>query len=54
MLFLNQSPNKSTYYTVPIRHKLTESNPQLNPGFTYWVYSGLTPGILEWARVNPE
>lgn len=54
MLFLNQSPNKSTYYTVPIRHKLTESNPQNNPGFTYWVYSGLTPGILEWARVNPE
>lgn len=44
MLFLNKSPNKSTYYTVSIRHKLTESNPQLNPGFTYWVYSGLTPG----------
>ena len=33
--------------TVLIRPNLTESKPQLNPGFTFWVYSGFT-------RVDPE
>lgn len=40
MIFINESPYKSTYYTVPIKPKLTESNPQLNlcffPGFSFF------------------
>lgn len=40
MIFINESPYKSTYYTVPIKPKLTESNPQLYlcffPGFSFF------------------
>lgn len=34
-------------FTVPIRSNFTESKPQQNPWFTFWVYTGFT-------RVNPE
>uniref|UniRef100_K1R4N0 Uncharacterized protein n=1 Tax=Magallana gigas TaxID=29159 RepID=K1R4N0_MAGGI len=41
------------YMGVPIRYNLTESNPQLNPGFTFWVYSGFPLGLLEWTQSKP-
>lgn len=30
------------------RPNLTESEPKLNSGFIFLVYSGVTPGLLEW------
>lgn len=36
--------------TLPTRPNLTESKPKLNPRFTFWIYSGLNPALLNWTR----
>lgn len=41
-------------YTVLNKPNLTENKPRLNPMFTFRVYSGFIPVLLEWARVNPK
>lgn len=36
--------------TLPTRPYLTESKPKLNLRFTFWIYSGLNPALLNWTR----
>lgn len=44
----------SCMHTVPIRPNLTESKPQLNSGFTFWIYSRLTRVDQELTHSKPK
>uniref|UniRef100_K1QQ22 A disintegrin and metalloproteinase with thrombospondin motifs 9 n=1 Tax=Magallana gigas TaxID=29159 RepID=K1QQ22_MAGGI len=40
---------------IRVKHsKEFKSKPELNPGFTFWVYSRFTSGLLEWIQSNPK
>lgn len=52
--YVNVDENMMTFYdeiamtvsTVPFRLNLRESKSKLNPGFTFGIYFGFTPGLL--------
>lgn len=41
-------------YTVPNKPNFTESKPRLNHVFTFEVYSGFTPCLLELTQSKPK